>query len=383
MNVQRPARSRHITVRPSGPVARPAGVRRPTAGGRPRLRPRRTVNWTAVASLLAALAAVAGVVFTGVSLQTTRAQTALTEQGQVTDRYGKAVDQLDRTGPEHLQGRLGAIYALERLARDSPRDQPTIIEVLSAFIRTTTPQATQAEQDHASTCPQQAIAPDIQAALTVLGRRDTTHDQTARIDLHSTCLPKADLDDASLARANMINVNLNDADLNGAHLASADLTSAHLGSSSLGGADLTRAGLHGADLRGADLTSAHLVGADLTSADLTGANLGGAFLRGVFLGGAHLVGADLTGANISNADLSGAHLRSAHLFGADLTSSSLSGAVLSGANLREAHLLSSDLSGADLNGADLRGSDLTGADHDGNTVVSGVVVSPDTKGVWW
>ena len=45
----------------------------------------------------------------------------LTEQGQVTDRYTKAIEQL---GSDKLDVRIGGIYALERVARDSPRDHP-------------------------------------------------------------------------------------------------------------------------------------------------------------------------------------------------------------------------------------------------------------------
>jgi hypothetical protein len=53
----------------------------------------------------------------------------LTEQGQITDRYTKAIEQL---GDDALTIRLGGIYALERIARDSRRDHPTVVEVLSA-----------------------------------------------------------------------------------------------------------------------------------------------------------------------------------------------------------------------------------------------------------
>lgn len=133
------------------------------------------------------------------------AQNTVAEQGQLTDRFTKAVDQLDRIGPEHLQARLGAIYALERLARDSTRDHPTVIEVLSAFIRTTdghiVPQS--GDVDVRRRCPQRPIAADIQAALTVLGRRDTTRDQNTQLNLHNTCLTGADLRDANLTGANL------------------------------------------------------------------------------------------------------------------------------------------------------------------------------------
>ena len=50
----------------------------------------------------------------------------------MTERYTKAIEQL---GEDKLDVRLGGIYSLERVARDSPRDHPTVMEVLTAFIR--------------------------------------------------------------------------------------------------------------------------------------------------------------------------------------------------------------------------------------------------------
>src|ERR1700737_4264790 len=51
----------------------------------------------------------------------------LTEQGQVTDRYTQAIAQL---GGRKVDVRIGGIYALERVARDSERDHPTVMEGL-------------------------------------------------------------------------------------------------------------------------------------------------------------------------------------------------------------------------------------------------------------
>jgi hypothetical protein len=50
----------------------------------------------------------------------------------VTDRYTKAIEQL---GSGKLDVRIGGIYALERIAHDSPRDHPAVLEVLAAFVR--------------------------------------------------------------------------------------------------------------------------------------------------------------------------------------------------------------------------------------------------------
>jgi hypothetical protein len=66
------------------------------------------------------------------SQESARRTAELTEQGQVTERYTKAIEQL---GSDKLDIRIGGIYALERIARDSARDHPAVIEVLAAFVR--------------------------------------------------------------------------------------------------------------------------------------------------------------------------------------------------------------------------------------------------------
>jgi pentapeptide repeat protein len=171
----------------------------------------------------------------------------LTEQGQVTDRYTRAIEQL---GSTTVDVTIGGIYALERIARDSPTDHPTVMEVLAACVRENSDKPLQEPTPPDVGTPEPAIRPDIQAAVTVLGRRDTTHDR-GRISLRRAHLPYADLPKADFA--------------------SADLTGASLWSANLTGAILRGAILRGAILRGADLTGAELTGADLTDAKLKAA----------------------------------------------------------------------------------------------------------------
>src|SRR5690242_10931500 len=83
-------------------------------------------------TLVAGLFAAGALVFTALNFTLSRRTFELTEQGQVTDRYTKAIEQL---GSEKLDVRIGGIYALERVARDSARDHPTVMEVLTAFVR--------------------------------------------------------------------------------------------------------------------------------------------------------------------------------------------------------------------------------------------------------
>jgi hypothetical protein len=83
-------------------------------------------------TLGAGLFAAGALIFTAQNFVLSRRTFQLTEQGQVTDRYTKTIEQL---GSGKIDVAIGGIYALERIARDSPRDHPTVMEVLSAFIR--------------------------------------------------------------------------------------------------------------------------------------------------------------------------------------------------------------------------------------------------------
>jgi hypothetical protein len=107
-------------------------------------------------TLGAGLFAAGALVFTARNFTLSRRTFELTEQGQVTDRYTKAIEQL---GSDKLDVRIGGIYALERVARDSVRDHPTVMEVLTAFIREHSREP-RAESER-------SIRADVQAAVTV------------------------------------------------------------------------------------------------------------------------------------------------------------------------------------------------------------------------
>ena len=292
-------------------------------------------------TLGAGLVAVAALVFTALNFSLLRRNSEqadqwqrrtheLTEQGQVTDRYTKAIEQL---GSDKLDVRIGGIYALERIARDSARDHPAVMEVLTAFIREHSREPWP-PQDHPDKEQERSTRPDVQAAVTVVGRRDAERDIRP--------------------------INLTGADLTGADLTSAFLSGAQLSGAQLPGADFT-----GAFLGRADLRDTFLGGAMLIRADLTGARLDGADLAVAFLGGASLAGASLGYAQLPGAQLSGADLTRAYLSGADLTRAYLTGADFAGARLDGADFAGARLDGADFAGARLDGADFAGARLDG------------------
>lgn len=66
------------------------------------------------------------------SAKATVVQARTADQGHITDRFTAAVEQL---GSNNMAVRLGAIYALERISRDSRRGHWTIMETLTAYVR--------------------------------------------------------------------------------------------------------------------------------------------------------------------------------------------------------------------------------------------------------
>lgn len=123
----------------------------------------------------------------------------LNREGQVTDRYTKAVGQL---GDESSSVRIGSVYALERIGTDSTRDRVTVIYVLGAFIRERSKELRQRQDDPPE---------DVKAALRAVGRLLVSTD--ARLDLRD-----ADLRNAYLADLPEDRVLLDGARLDGAQL---------------------------------------------------------------------------------------------------------------------------------------------------------------------
>jgi uncharacterized protein YjbI with pentapeptide repeats len=115
----------------------------------------------------------------------------------------------------------------------------------------------------------------LQAALTVIGRRQTHQDSPgfrvdlAGADLTGAILARAKLDNARFVRATLRGAILAESQLNDARFVEAkmegiSLIGSHLRSAKLGGAKLERSALYEADFAGADLHGAHLSDAEFS-----------------------------------------------------------------------------------------------------------------------
>jgi Pentapeptide repeats (8 copies) len=190
----------------------------------------------------------------------------LSRRGQIADRFSRAVDQIGQE--DKLDVRLGGIYAMGQIMSDSVSDvdETAIVDILCAFIRA-----------HATDSKRESPTADVQAALTVIGKR-----------------PNFD-------KPNFGTVDLGGSALKGARLRGAHLEGAHLEHVLLDIADLDDAFLTAANLDGVVLFNTSLVGAHLDHADLTDACMD----ENTHLSGAHFDGAVLSHAHLENSDLSG------------------------------------------------------------------------------
>ena len=160
----------------------------------------------------------------------------------INERFSKAVEQL---GHNQLAVRVGAIYALARLAKDSPRDHWTIMEMLAFFLREQCP------CPEGSTCRRHpsSVPKDIQAAILVLGQRNVEQDpekshlHLIHNDLRGVSFAEGDFRNVYFYESNLSDANFYGANLQGANFWKADLSYSNLKGCQLDGAILSKTSL--------------------------------------------------------------------------------------------------------------------------------------------
>jgi hypothetical protein len=184
---------------------------------------------------IAGVALLTGAYFAYRGLEAGRLQLDASREGQITTRYTEAVKQLG--DEEHVDVRLGGIYALERIARDSDRDAPAVMALLCAFVRRARAFGVRAARPPHEPPPGLSVAaPDVQIALTVLvGLRLPDQIKLFHADLTGVDFTGADLSNAELHGANLDHAILTGADLTRTNLTRADVTNPR-------GADLSGTG---------------------------------------------------------------------------------------------------------------------------------------------
>jgi hypothetical protein len=158
------------------------------------------------------------------------AQREVSRQGQITERFGRAIDELK--DPD-ITVRLGGIFTLDRIAGESERDRPAISNILAAYVRTRSPWPPPGDSPYGPDLPIDEVPPlrvrqiDVQSALTVLcrwGPRPGYGDVWPSLDMSGTDLRMSNLERGHLWRVRFHESNLANANFRGADLRGADLT---------------------------------------------------------------------------------------------------------------------------------------------------------------
>ena len=283
----------------------------------------------AIVGMIAALGGLLGAPLMVMNAFHAERRTRAGEESYLTDRIAQAVEKLGserviwRNGKQNsepnLEVRMGALYLLERIAKDSPRDHISITETMCAYIRenASSPKidvdATHeaelrraqslridpsdlSETDLAECLTFALPRGDVQAAMTVLGRRpqdaiDLEHKEKYVLDLRGAFLDRVDITNGNFAHAILDGV-------------------------SFSGATLCLASFKGARLKGANLDGADLFKTNLSEAWLSGASFVNAWLDWANLHGSQLSKASFHGANFSATEMGFAAVKSADFINA-------------------------------------------------------------------
>jgi hypothetical protein len=182
--------------------------------------------------------------------KSTRAATRtleLSEQGQFTDRFFKAVEQLGR--PE-LPLQLGALFALQRIAEDSRRDYRQVYLIIAAFVRMRTKLASE-EQKTAPWSEGQKPTEEVQTALNILGAKRFWFESDFYIDLRGV-----DIRGATFVNADLRCVDFSDSNLSGVKFQGGSLERSRLLNTFANSVQINRTRLTYAQLIRANLTNA-------------------------------------------------------------------------------------------------------------------------------
>ncbi len=254
-----------------------------------------------VRDLLVAVAAAGVAPFLGYRAWTARRLVEAQQRTAEATELGKSAEVMAAAfaglGGNQIQIRVGAIYTLERHARERPKDQGPIVQTLAAFVRERCPAPVPALVDGAYQAPSpekvyRTPATDIQAAVSVLGRRVRANDSpNARLSLAGTNLSGYDLSDGDFTGASFKGAYLCGTNLAGTKLVRSDFQLAVLENADFYGAEAAEASFSaaycgGARFAHANLNDAAFIDSDLRAADFTGARLERADMRGAAIDGA-------------------------------------------------------------------------------------------------
>lgn len=207
----------------------------------------------ALAQILGGTALLSGLYFTWRTLQVNR-------EGQITERFTRAIDQL---GNESLETRLGGIYALEQIAKETQEYYWPIMQILSSYVKHRAPLDPEVQLGDSAETKLGHTDEDIQAIISILGSRvgEFRKEEERRIDLQGTSL---------------LHTNFGFGNFTGVWFSSADLRHSYFGHANLREASFINANLRQVvfndvrNLKGVDFHKAKLEEAEIRGVDLEG-----------------------------------------------------------------------------------------------------------------
>jgi uncharacterized protein YjbI with pentapeptide repeats len=272
-------------------------------------------------------------------------QVSVARESHYTSLFTKAIEQLgatrevkalDHSGAPtlhtepNLEVRLGAIYALERIALDSERDHSPIMETLCAYVRQNVAAPAAEPEDVLPGTREYAVwvrslprpRADVLAVMKVLGRRPQTRIGTELKDLGSVERTPFDLTAVNLQRVRLKNLRL-------AHL---DLTGSSLEGAYLMHVDFSDTELYGCSFAESIVSNCKFDNASAMTLNMRGAHLRRTTARAALLSDASFSEARLYDCDFANANLEGVKFVRSRVRGSDFRDTDLTAAELMGSS---------------------------------------------------
>ena len=210
----------------------------------------------------------------------TRLQLKSSEDLLISNQISKAFELL---GSDKIMPRIGGIYSLEYVAKDSERYRVEIYSALITFVK-----------NRAPLVPDNTDVPgDVQAGLTVLARnlRDDSiqlnldHLNFKRVIINNALWQKSDLEGtdleyAAISRSDFSGSHMEDSNLSYSNMERANFSHCYCARAKFITATMLRSDLSHGDFSGADFSYANLAGSILDDADFADANIDAVQLLG-------------------------------------------------------------------------------------------------------
>jgi len=190
---------------------------------------------------------------------------------------------LKRSVP-NIEARLGAIYSLERIMRESKKDQVSVLETLCAYVRENSPINIPDDPAEASIFlrgddpPKPTRRKDVQAALTVIGRRP--ENARSDLDLRFANLVAYDFSVLNFVAANFSGSFLSGANMLGGNFSHCLFSNVFLRSAKVQAADFTSSLFESCDFTSAEIDSTKFIGARFVDTDLREAKIKSLHIEG-------------------------------------------------------------------------------------------------------